>query len=207
MAKRGYHHGNLKETLIEATLELVEELGPQAFTLAEAAKRAQVSAAAPYRHFRSKNDLFVEIAQQGFETFADLMEYAYETAQVSPLSAFEATGRAYLAFARRYPGHYILMFESGVSLNATPGLAHAAQRAKGVLHRAAEDLVVHIPKERRPPPSMVSDHVWALSHGVVELFARNPAGSRSPFSAEDLLESGLGVYLRGLGLLAPDSRN
>jgi len=206
LARRSYHHGNLKQTLIEATLDLVEERGPQAFTLAEAAKRAKVSVAAPYRHFRSKQDLFVEIARQGFEMFADLMEYAFESANASPLAAFEATGHAYLAFARRYPGHYILMFESGVPLNATPGLAHEAQRAKAVVQRAAERLVVGIPEDSRPPPTMVSDHIWAFSHGVVELFARNPDGTRTLFSAEDLLETGMGVYLRGLGLLEMDTR-
>jgi hypothetical protein len=51
---------------------------------------------------------------------------------------------------------------------------------------------------------MFSAHVWALSHGVVELYARTPPGTRTPYSAEDLLESGIGIYLRGLGLLPPD---
>lgn len=51
---------------------------------------------------------------------------------------------------------------------------------------------------------MFSAHIWALSHGVVELYARNPPGSRVPYSPEDLLESGIGIYLRGLGLLSPD---
>jgi hypothetical protein len=51
---------------------------------------------------------------------------------------------------------------------------------------------------------MFSAHVWALSHGVVELFARNSPGTQSPFAPEDLLESGIGIYLRGLGLIPPD---
>ena len=53
------------------------------------------------------------------------MEYAYETASPRRWPAFEATGRAYLAFARKYPGHYIAMFESGISVNRTPELAAA----------------------------------------------------------------------------------
>ena len=69
----------------------------------------------------------------------------------SALAAFEATGRAYLAFARKHPGHYIAMFESGVGVNRTPELAAAAARARGVLERAAEDLSRHIPPEKRPP--------------------------------------------------------
>ena len=51
---------------------------------------------------------------------------------------------------------------------------------------------------------MFSAHIWAMSHGVVELFARNSPGRAAPFDAEDLLESGIGIYLRGLGLIAPD---
>jgi hypothetical protein len=51
---------------------------------------------------------------------------------------------------------------------------------------------------------MFSAHIWAMSHGVVELFTRAPPGARSPFAPEDLLEAGIGIYLRGLGLLPPD---
>jgi hypothetical protein len=132
------------------------------------------------------------------------MEYAYEKGQPSALAAFSATGRAYLAFARKYPGHYIAMFESGISVNRSPELADVAQRASAVLEKAAADLSRHIPAEKRPPPAMFSAHIWALSHGVVELFARNSPGRASPFPADDLLESGIGIYLRGLGLIAPD---
>lgn len=204
MNRQGYHHGNLKQALVDATLKLVEQYGPQSFTIAEAAKQAGVSAAAPYRHFRSKDELFEEVARQGFGMFADLMEYAYDQGQPSALAAFEATGRAYLAFAKKYPGHYIIMFESGVSLVTNPDLAHAANRARTVLHKAADQLVSHIPPDRRPPASMISNHIWALSHGVVELFARQTSGTKAQFTADDLLESGVGIYLRGLGLLEQD---
>ena len=55
--------------------------------------------------------------------------------------------------------------------------------------------------EQRPPARMVANHIWALSHGVVELFARGKRGTRSPISAEDMLNSGVLVYLRGLGII------
>ena len=204
MAKRGYHHGNLRQALVEAALDLIRAKGPTGFTLSEAAKQAGVTPAAVYRHFEGREDLFAEAALQGYEIFADLMQYAYDKGQPSALAAFDATGRAYLAFARKYPGHYISMFESGISVNRTPALAQASQKARDVLERAAEDLCAHIPPERRPPASMFSAHIWALSHGVVELFARNSPGTQSPYNPEDLLESGIGVYLRGLGILGKD---
>ncbi|MEO0990571.1 MAG: TetR/AcrR family transcriptional regulator [Pseudomonadota bacterium] len=205
MPKRGYHHGNLKAALVEAALVLIEEKGPTGFTLSEAAKRAGVTPAAVYRHFEGRDDLIAEAARQGYGIFADLMEYAYSDGKPSALAAFEATGRAYLAFARKYPGHYVAMFESGISVNRTPELAHVASRASAVLETAATELSKHIPEDRRPPPQMFSAHIWAMSHGVVELFARGQPGTKAPFPPEDLLETGIGIYLRGLGLIPPDN--
>lgn len=204
MAKRGYHHGNLKQALVDAALELIAVKGPQGFTMAEAAKQADVSAAAPYRHFTGRDELIAEMARQGFDLFADLLEFAYRDGQPSPLSAFEAVGRAYLAFARKHPGHYVAMFESGVAPNATRDLAAASARANKVLVRVAADLSQRLPPDRRPPTEMFAAHVSAMSHGIVELYARGTPGSRGPFTPEDLLETGIGIYLRGLGFLDPD---
>jgi len=205
MAKQGYHHGNLRQALVDAALDLIESRGPQAFTLSEAAKAAGVTPAAVYRHFAGKDELMAECARQGYEIFADVMDHAFDEGRPSTLAAFEATGRAYLAFARKFPGHYIAMFESGVSTNASPGLARAADRARAVFAKSAEALCQHIPAGRRPPPAMFSAHVWAMSHGIVELYARGAPGARSPYAPEDLLESGILIYLRGLGLIPPDS--
>ncbi len=110
MAKQGYHHGNLRQALIEAALKLIEEQGPQGFTLSDAAKSAGVTPAAVYRHFAGRDDLIAECARQGFAIFGDLMEHAYNDGKPTALRAFEATGRAYLAFARKFPGHYMAMF-------------------------------------------------------------------------------------------------
>lgn len=204
MSKRGYHHGNLRQALVEAALDLIAEQGPTGFTMAEAAKRAEVSAAAPYRHFTGREDLIAEIATQGFELFADVLDYAYAEGRPSPLAAFESVGRAYLAFARKYPGHYMAMFESGIPASQTPALQAASDRARRVLTRAAEALSARMPADRRPPPAMFAAHIQAMSHGIVELYARGKPGTRSPFSPEELLEAGIGIYLRGLGLITPD---
>ena len=204
MTKRGYHHGNLRQALVEAALDLIAEKGPTGFTMAEAAKRADVSAAAPYRHFTGRDELIAEIATQGYDLFADVLAYAYDDGRPSPLAAFEAVGRAYLAFARKYPGHYMAMFESGVSPGQTPELARAADRAKRVLTHAAETLSARMPADRRPPGAMFAAHISALSHGIVELYSRGKPGARGPFTPEELLEAGIGIYLRGLGLIERD---
>jgi AcrR family transcriptional regulator len=204
MAKAGYHHGNLREALVQTALKLIEERGPQGFTLSEAARDSGVTPAAVYRHFAGREDLIAEVARQGYELFAELLEFAYAGGKPTALAAFEKTGRAYLAFARKYPGHYIAMFEAGIALNRSVDLARASGRAMGVLEKAASELSMHIPAARRPPPAMFAAHIWAMSHGVVELFSRGAPGTRSPFPPEDLLETGIGVYLRGLGLIKPD---
>ena len=205
MPKRGYHHGNLKHALIDAALKLIEEKGPTGFTVAEAAKHAGVTPAAVYRHFEGREALIAEAALQGHGIFADLMEHAFNGGKPTALAAFEATGRAYLAFAKKFPGHYMAMFESGLSNQSSHELARAAARSSGILEKAAEALSEHIPVDRRPPSSMFSSHIWAMSHGVVELFARGAPGAKAPFPPEDLLETGIGIYLRGLGLIKPDT--
>lgn len=199
--RKTYHHGNLRQALVDATLALIEAKGPQGFTLAEAARAAGVSPAAPYRHFAGRDELIEEVARQGFELFGKRLDAAFDNGRPSPLAAFFATGQAYLDFARAHPGFYVAMFESGVSIAGNPDLAAAGDRAMSVLVRAAELLAERLPPERRPPAVMVANHIWALSHGVVELFSRGTPGGRAPYSADEMLESGAMIYLRGLGLI------
>ena len=199
--RKSYHHGNLRQALVEATLVLIEEKGPLGFTLAEAARAAGVTPAAPYRHFRGRDELIVEVARQGFEMFADRLERATESVSASPLRTMFAAGSAYLEFARRHPGYYKAMFESGVDVAGNPELLRAGERALSVLVGVAARLAEQLPADRRPPPAMVANHIWAFSHGVVELFGRGRPGSRAPYSAEEMLESGVTIYLRGLGLI------
>ena len=201
--RRSYHHGNLREALIEAAITLIEQSGPHSFSLAEAARRAGVSAAAPYRHFKGRDDLLEEIARRGYVEFAETMERAYADGRPDPLAALARVGERYLKFSRERPGYYMAMFESDISITAHTELYAAEQRSIGLLIRASEALAERLPKEDRPPSRMVANHIWAMSHGVVELFSRGKQGARSPISAEDMLSSGVTIYLRGLGLLGP----
>ena len=201
--RRGYHHGNLREALIDAALNLIAQKGPAGFTFADAARSAGVSSAAPYRHFRDRDALLADVARRGFETFETHLEKAWDDGKPEPFRAFENVGRAYLSFARNEPAYYSAMFEAGVPLDSDPGLRQASDRAFAVLRRASEALSAHAPTEKRPPAMMMSLHIWALSHGIASLFARGDAGRRAlPMSPEDLLEAGMLVYLRGLGLIA-----
>lgn len=201
---RGYHHGNLREALVDAALELIAAKGVAGFTFVEAARAAGVSPAAPYRHFRDRDDLLAEVARRGFELFEARLSEAWQDGRPDPVAAFERVGRAYLAFARREPAYYAAMFEAGVPLDAHPELLTASERAFAVLRRAAETLSAGLPPEKRPPALMMGLHIWAFSHGIASLFARADAGRRAlPMSPEDLLEAGVLVYLRGLGIGGP----
>jgi AcrR family transcriptional regulator len=202
--RRGYHHGNLREALIRGALELIAAKGPAGFTVAEAARFAGVSPGAPYRHFRDRDELMADVARRGFERFADELARAWDEGRPDALRAFENLGRAYLTFARKEPAYYAAMFEAALPVKDHPELAQAGERAFAVLRQAAEKLSARAPEGRRPPALMMALHVWALSHGIASLFARGDSGRRSlPMTAEDLLEAGVLVYLRGLGLFAP----
>jgi AcrR family transcriptional regulator len=199
--RRGYHHGNLREALIRAALDLIGQKGAAGFTFADAARMAGVSSAAPYRHFRDREALMADVARRGFELFAAALDRAWNDGRPEPMRAFEGIGRAFLDFARREPAYYTAMFEAGVALDADPDLRQAADRAFGVLRAASESLCALLPRDARPPALMMSLHVWALSHGIASLFARPDASRRKlPMSADELLEAGVLVYLRGLGL-------
>ena len=203
---RGYHHGNLKDALVQAALDLIAKKGPAGFTFAEAARWAGVSPAAPYRHFRDRDELMANVALRGFELFEAALAQAWDGGRPNPSAAFENVGKAYLRFARSEPAYYSAMFEAGIPLDGNPELRRAGERAFAVLRAASETLIERLPSGARPPALMMGLHIWALSHGIASLFGRGDAARRAlPLSAEDLLEAGVLIYLEGLGLkdLAP----
>ena len=99
--KTRYHHGDLRQALLDAAMTLIDIRGRDALTLREAARRAGVSEAAPYRHFANLDELLGAVALEGFEML------------ISDLEAISGARRiraAYLAFAVDFPGRYQLMF-------------------------------------------------------------------------------------------------
>jgi AcrR family transcriptional regulator len=198
---RAYHHGNLKEELIRAALELIAQKGPAGFTFAEAARWAGVSPAAPYRHFRDRDELLASVALRGFERFEGALKRAWDDGRPDPFSALDRLGKAYLEFARLEQAYYSAMFEAGIPLAISPELREAGDRAFAVLRGAAEKICARMPMQSRPPALMVALHIWSMSHGIASLFGRGDSARRPlPMSAEELLEAGVLVYLRGLGL-------
>jgi AcrR family transcriptional regulator len=138
---RGYHHGNLKEALIRAALELIARKGPAGFTFAEAARWAGVSPAAPYRHFRDRDELLVDVARRGFDYFEVTLARAWDDGRPDAFRAFDRLGKAYLHFAKSEPAYYSAMFEAGIPLEASPELQKAGERAFAMLRTATERLI------------------------------------------------------------------
>jgi AcrR family transcriptional regulator len=199
---RGYHHGNLKEALLRAALELIAQKGPAGFTFAEAARWAGVSPAAPYRHFRDRDELLASVALRGFEQFQAALAKAWDDGRPDAFTAFDRLGKAYLEFARSEPAYYSAMFEAGIPLATSPELREAGDRAFAVLRAAAEKLCLQVPAKSRPPVLMVALHIWAMAHGIASLFGRGDAARRAlPMSPEELLEAEALVYLRGLRIV------
>ncbi len=198
---RGYHHGNLKEALVRAALELIAEKGPAGFTFADAARWAGVSPAAPYRHFRDRDELIADVAKRGFDLFTAALTKAWDDGRPELMKAFDRLGRAYLDFAKNQPAYYSAMFEAGVALDTDPQLRAASENAFAVLRAAAEKLVALMPAKGRPPALMVALHVWSMTHGIASLFGRGDAARRAlPMPPEELLEAAVLIYLRGLGI-------
>jgi AcrR family transcriptional regulator len=198
---RGYHHGNLKEALISAALELIAKKGFAGLTFADAARWAGVSPAAPYRHFRDRDELLANVAFRGFTQFEAALSRARNDGRPNVFTALQNVGKAYLRFARTEPAYYSAMFEAGIPLDTSPQLRQAGERAFAVLRTAIEELISTMPPQDRPPALMMALHIWALSHGIASLFGRGDAGRRAlPMPAEELLEAAVLIYLQGLGL-------
>jgi AcrR family transcriptional regulator len=163
--KRGYHHGRLKDALLDAARALLAERGPAGFTLAEAAKLVGVTAAAPYRHFADRDAVVGELAARGFERFAHHLATAWDEGRPDPFVALGRMGIAYLAFSREEPGLYAAMFNA---VGATSKAGATSERAFAVLRSAAREIL-----RRRGAldggAQELALQIWSLSHGVATL--------------------------------------
>jgi AcrR family transcriptional regulator len=161
--KEPYHHGDLRNALLEAALALVAETSVAELSLREVARRAGVTYAAPYHHFADKSALLAAVACQGFEGLAAELERA-AARRTTLESEFLAMAEAYVAFAIAHPSHYRVMFlpEVKESVDAK-ALRVAGDRAFGMLLERVE---------RARPDGTEREHrvlattIWAALHGL-----------------------------------------
>jgi len=180
-----YHHGRLREALLESSVEILSEGGPRALSLREAARRAGVSSGAPYRHFRDKDQLLAAIALRAFEAFdADLAAAGAEARghDASPLEVLRQLGVAYVRFSAEHPAEFRLMFgEFAPKREPDSELGKAVQSAAGHLSRAVDELL----RAAGGSPSAKQDTTvlaWSLVHGLAALHLDGHLGASDPES-------------------------
>ncbi|MCB8821884.1 TetR/AcrR family transcriptional regulator [Microvirga rosea] len=214
--RQGYHHGNLKEALIEAAQRFIAERGLGGFTLADAAKLVGVTPAALYRHFRGRDALVAEVAFRGFGQLAERLGRALSS-DGTPLERFTRMGEAYLAFAEQEPGFYAAMFSPLPAVEAEScgppwargpkGQESKSQENKGTeapSSGSAFDFLVQALSETFPDGfkdvdvRFIAIEVWALSHGIATLDAAGqlPRGPGLPDKYE-LLRAGVLALVHG----------
>ncbi|MEM9106821.1 MAG: TetR/AcrR family transcriptional regulator [Pseudomonadota bacterium] len=132
-SKKSYHHGDLRAALIEATRKLVEEKGPDSFSVSDACKLAGVSTAAPYKHFKDKNEMLVATVLEGMVRHRENMRSALEGIPEGSPERITAIGMEYVAFALREPGIFRLKFGGFTDQKSDPRLAESGQQTFGIL--------------------------------------------------------------------------
>lgn len=164
---RPYHHGNLREVLLEAALQLIAEVGPGGFTLREVARRAGVSHNAPYRHFADKDALLAAVAEQGFRELTEAMREAAGREESSS-GQLRQSGLAYIGFALRRPQHFAVMFD-------LPAMKRRSAECEAAGRETFMTLVGYVEsssRERHLIEGNVMEQAyaaWSLVHGVAKL--------------------------------------
>jgi len=165
--KRSYHHGNLRQTLLNAGVALIGEVGPKGFTIREVARRAGVSHNAPYRHFRDKDELLAVIAAEGFERLAVAMKRS-ATEGGTAIDRLRLCGCGYVDFALRWPQHFIVMFD----LPSAPEDYSRRQIVGKNAFQILLDFIIDSQKEGGLPrgdPLPLALMAWSLVHGIAKL--------------------------------------
>ena len=181
MPRHSYHHGNLREALLQGALRAIAELGPGAFTLREVARRAGVSHNAPYRHFRDKDALLAAVAAQGFRELTRAMRDAGKR-QSKALDRLKQSGLAYVAFAIRRPEHFTVMFDAPVRSSKDAEYLQASQEAFNTL----VNYIRNCQDEGQLPAGNTLEralYAWSLVHGIAKL----AVAGRLPFRTKSAM--------------------
>lgn len=201
-AKAGYHHGDLARALVQSATALVEQGGPSALTLREAARLAGVSVAAPYRHFADREALLAAVLAQGFDGLAAHTERARQAAP-DALAALRAVGVAYVDFAAAHPSVYRLMFGPDCNKPAYPELMAAGDRALAVLVHSVRDAQA-AGRVHAGPPEPLALAGWSICHGLASLHVDGLLAGTLPMPVHDAAQRLVDLLLTGLA--APPAR-
>lgn len=192
--RRGYHHGNLREALLEAAEALITEHGPDNFTMADACRRAGVSTAAPYRHFEDRNALMEAVCMRAFDGLAAATGGAKAPFEEGSVEAILAGGKAYLGFALESPERFRLMFGRNPDLKSRPHVELAGRACfQNLLASVSAFLASRGQSGADPMPLAL--RLWSLVHGVASLAIDGPMDIIAPGNDPDAIidESGRAI--------------
>ena len=167
--KSGYHHGDLKQTLIDVSVDVINREGLEALSLRALANQAGVSSGAPYHHFADRNDLLATIALQGFELLGQAMVSRRDAAPPDAGARLDAIGQAYVNFAVTHPGHFRVMFRDNSPAARNPALSAASQQAFRLLFAVIEECQRAGAAPAGNPATLVYS-AWSLVHGLATLW-------------------------------------
>jgi AcrR family transcriptional regulator len=169
-ARQHYHHGALKDALVVAAEAILLENGVAGFSLRAAARRAGVSPSAPAHHFGDAAGLLTEVAARGFEELAKDLRGAEERGGADPAARLRELGRAYVAFAFRYPARVRLMFRRDMCDPQSERLKQAGDEAFASLERTVRAFRGIAPEEACDPRTMgMILAAWSMVHGFAQL--------------------------------------
>ncbi|MEM9968533.1 MAG: TetR/AcrR family transcriptional regulator [Pseudomonadota bacterium] len=169
LRKSAYHHGDLRAGLIEATRRLVEEKGPDSFSVSDACRLAGVSSAAPYKHFKDKNDMLVAMVLEGMERHRQNMHIALEGIPVGTPERVMALGREYVMFALRENGVFCLKFGGYTDALDDDRLAAAGEQTFDIVLREVAACLGET--EITPEVKQRGFMLWSFVHGLSFLLA------------------------------------
>lgn len=156
-----YHHGDLRQALLDGALALIEEAGISALSLREVARRIGVSHAAPYHHFEDRSALLCAVAEQGFVAMHEAMVQAVRAAGQSPIQSLQAIGIAYVQFAAGNPSQFRVMFSPDVVGEKQNAALKSASSA--TFQRLSEGLVAAGLSETKARDAALL--AWSTVHG------------------------------------------
>jgi AcrR family transcriptional regulator len=199
--RRRYHHGNLREALIEATLRLIEESGPEHVTVREAATRAGVSSGAPFRHFPTRAALLTAVAEQAMARFRwEIATALDQAADDEPLVRFHALGIAYLRWAGRNPTQFrVISDRSLVDIDSSESL----RRDNAEIRELMDRLVVEAQQGgslRTADVTLAPVAARALVYGLARMYVDGHLAEweGDPHAAERQMEATLHLFAESL---------
>jgi AcrR family transcriptional regulator len=200
--RSSYHHGDLRNGLIEAAVRLVEAKGVAGLSLRAVAREAGVSQAAPYHHFRDKEALMAEVCRLGFDRLGERMAEAAERTEGDAMVRLQAVGRAYVAFSREQRAYFLLMWGGHVhDQTCFPELEASARCTFEMLVQLICD-GQQAGELRQGNPLELALSAWSAVHGVARLLVDKGldggAMADKGVTPELVVEGTLAMISRGL---------